>query len=60
MFACREKGKDSVSMSQWEVQYQSLQQYRHEVEALPRLSEEEALVLVQAVIRARSEDLFLR
>ncbi|MDQ2718004.1 MAG: sigma-70 family RNA polymerase sigma factor, partial [Chloroflexota bacterium] len=47
-------------MSQWEAQYQSLQQYRHEVEALPRISEEEALALVQQVLRARSEDLFLK
>ena len=47
-------------MSQWEAQYQGLQQYRHEVEALPRISEEAALVLVQQVIRARSEDFFSR
>ncbi len=42
----------------WEAQYQSLQQYRREVEALPRISEEEALILAQRVIRARSEDFF--
>lgn len=42
----------------WEVQYQSLQQYRNEVEALPRISEEEALVLIQQVLHARSEDFF--
>src|SRR6266487_2708242 len=47
-----------MHMSQWEAQYQSLQQYRREVEALPQISEEEALVLVQQVIRARSEDFF--
>ncbi len=45
-------------MSQWEAQYQGLQQYRREVEALPQISEEEALVLIQQVIRARSEDFF--
>jgi RNA polymerase primary sigma factor len=42
------------SMTRWEAQYQGLQQYRREVEALPKISEEEALVLIQQVIRARA------
>jgi len=47
-------------MSTWDVQYhQGLQQYRLEVEALSsKISEEEALALVQQVINARSEDFF--
>ena len=45
-------------MNHWEAQYQSLQQYRREVESLPQISEEEALALIEQVIRARSEDYF--
>jgi len=48
--------RKGFSMSQWEAQNQGLQQYRREVEALPKISEEEALVLIQQVIRARTED----
>lgn len=47
-----------LMMNQWEAPFQGLQQYRREVEALPTIGEEEALVLIEQVSRARASGSF--